>query len=91
MENSPNKDLINKHSDHFDSNQCVLWSTWNLGLVQAGDLNGIQSDHMPTVHVCAVLLINKILKEVVFAVRSNPCHPRKKMLILWHKGFYYSP
>lgn len=23
-ENSPNKDLINKHSNHFDSNQCVL-------------------------------------------------------------------
>lgn len=74
MENSVNKELINKHSNHFDSNQCVLWCKCNLGLVQAGDPNCI------CLNVCAILLINSILQEVVFVVRSNPCLPQKNTL-----------
>lgn len=80
IENSLNKDLINKHSNHFDSNQCVLWCKCNLGFIPAGDHNCIQSDLWSCLHAWAILLINSIIEEIAFVVRPYSCYPHKNIL-----------
>lgn len=86
MENSPNKDLIKSTliilteiNVFFDVT--VTWA-WSKQVILTA------SKVIICLHVCASLLINSVLEEVVYAVRSNLCCPHKSTFHIMKQGLF---
>lgn len=89
MENSPNKDLIHNTliiltviNVFFDVSLTWAWSKQEILTA---------SKVIICHHGCAILLINSILEDVLFAVRSNPCCPRKTTFHIMTQGLFLFP